>query len=252
MVSHSDAPVILYHGTTLRAANLILDAGWQPLSVTALLDRVAAEHELSASEIVDDLSRHGGYALSEDRGSWASFAPTLAKAEHSWAQRTPEAGWEALWAVYRRKFMSSAEAWYWNTDVAGRAWVWDQMRNEQLAVISFATSHSELAALGAFMHGFQRTPLGSDDLSPEVWKILPEIGFDLPFRPDPDRLTISPVERHLPWDIYAHKLGLAPEEFQRRAEKGDFGPSSSETADCQDNPFLVRPWWDAATAPLIA
>jgi hypothetical protein len=36
----------------------------------------------------------------------------------------------------------------WNTDVAGRAWVWDQMRADQLAVVSYTTSEAEMVDLG--------------------------------------------------------------------------------------------------------
>jgi hypothetical protein len=78
---------------------------------------------------------------------------------------------------------------------------------------------------------------------------LPEIAFDLPFRPDPEQLTVTPIERHLAWDVYAHKLGLTPDEFQRRADSGDFGRPASDDAYCE-NPF-AGVWWNSATAPFI-
>jgi hypothetical protein len=246
-----DTPLILHHGTTLRAASAILRTGWQPQSVTAILDRVAAEHGLSKSEIINDLAKFGRYALQDDRGTWASFTPSLAKAEHSWAQRAPEAEWEALWTAYRIAYMDEADSWHWTTNVAGHTWVWDQMRNEALAVVSVTTSYSEIVTLDAFTHGFQRRPLPARKLLLDHWDKLTEIGFDLPFQPELERLTVSPVERHLPWDVYANKLGITPGEFQRRADSGDFGRPASESADYQDH-FPAGPWWNSSTAPFLA
>ena len=44
--------------------------------------------------------------------------------------------------------MTLDDPWFWNTDVAGHAWVWDQMRADQLAVVSYTTSYAEMVDLG--------------------------------------------------------------------------------------------------------
>jgi hypothetical protein len=57
---------------------------------------------------------------------------------------------------------------------------------------------------------------------------IPEIVYDVPFSPAAGRVAVTPIARHLPWDVFAHKLRLDPEEFQRRAEGGEFGPAGVE------------------------
>jgi hypothetical protein len=57
--SQHDAPLTLHHGTTLNAANAILRDGWQPMDIMDLFDRIAIEHELTRSEIVNDLKNRG-------------------------------------------------------------------------------------------------------------------------------------------------------------------------------------------------
>jgi hypothetical protein len=145
--------------------------------------------------------------------------------------------------------MTITDPYSWNTDVAGHAWVWHQMRSDDLAVVSFTTSYSELIELGAFRHGFQRRPLLDHAMLIERWPRLQEISFDVPFRTDQERLKITPVERHLPWDVYAHNLGLQADEFRLRAERGEFGtPASDDVHDEDIN--AERPWWNSTTASL--
>ncbi len=155
-----------------------------------------------------------------------------------------------MWAVYHLLHSSSGtEEWGWDSDMAGRTWVWDQMRHEPLAILSYVTTYSELAAHGA-RHGSGRMELGPPEHVLPAWNMLTEISFDLPFRPDPTRIIMTPVPRHLPREIYACKLGLAVEEFDRRAERGDFGEPASHGLDLDQTLFVPTPWWDSATAPL--
>ncbi|OBI14929.1 hypothetical protein A5712_29850 [Mycobacterium sp. E2327] len=205
--------------------------------------RVAAAHELSLAEVIQDLGKYYRYAQQEGRGTTVSFAPNGGDAEHAWAQRAPEVEWESLWAVYRIKYMKLDDPWYWNTDVAGHAWVWDQMRHDQLAVISYTTSYAEMVDLGARGGGFGESQLPPLELLNSPTTHLPEIVYDVPFKPDGDRLTVTPVARHLPWNVFAYKLGLSPDEFERRADNGEFGPPASEGVSCPRIGNMVRPWW---------
>jgi hypothetical protein len=131
-----NAVVVLHRGTTMRAASSIIREGWKPVDVMDNVARVAAAHELSLADVIQNLEKYVRYAQGEGRGTTASFAPNRGDAEHAWAQRAPEAEWDSLWAVYRIEYMTLDDPWYWNTDVAGHAWVWDQMRDDQLAVVS--------------------------------------------------------------------------------------------------------------------
>lgn len=131
----------------------------------------------------------------------------------------------------------------WLSDVAGHTWVWDQMRADQLVVVSYTTSYAEMVDLGARGGGFRETPLPPLKLLNSTTTSLPEIVYDLPFKPDGDLITVTPVARHLPWDVFAHKLGLSPDEFQRRDENGEFGVPASEGVSCPRIWTMVRPWW---------
>lgn len=246
-----NAPLVLHHGTTLHAARRIADVGWQALNVPALVDRLARTHGVDNTAVCEVLTRRGRFVVvSGDRGGNASFAPNAAKVVHSWAQRAPEAEWEVLWAIYHLLHLSSGtEEKGWDSDVAGRTWVWDQMRHEPLAILSYVTTYSEPSAHGA-RHGSGRRKLGPPERVLPAWNMLTEISFNLPFRPDPTRLVVTPVLRHLPREIYACKLGLAVEEFDRRAERDDFGEPASHGLNLDQMLFVPTPWWDSATAPL--
>jgi hypothetical protein len=246
-----DAPLVLHHGTTLHAARRIVDVGWQALDVPALIDRLAHAYGVDSAAVREVLTQWGRFAVvAGGRGGNASFAPDAAKVAHRWAQRAPEAEWEALWAVYHLLHPSSdAEEKGWDSDLAGRTWVWDQMRHEPLAILSYVTTYSELAEFGA-LQGPGRRKLGLPEHILPAWNELTEISFNLPVRLDPTRLVMTPVPRHLPRDVYACTLGLTIEEFDRRAERGDFGEPASHGLTLDRTLFVQTPWWDSATAPL--
>jgi hypothetical protein len=238
-----NAVVVLHHGTTMRAASSIIREGWKPTEVMDTVARVATAHELTLDEVIQDLEKYHRYAPREGRGTTVSFAPNRGDAEHAWAQRAPEAEWETLWAVYRIKHMTLDDPWDWNTDVAGHTWVWDQMRADQLAVVSYTTCYAEMVDLGARGSSFRETPLPPMELLDSPTVSIPEIIYDLPFKPDSDRVTVTPVARHLTWDVFAHKLGVSPDEFRRRAENGEFGVPASEGVFCPRIWTMERPWW---------
>lgn len=246
-----DAPLVLHHGTTLHAARRIVEVGWQALDVPALIDRLAYAYGVDSAAVRGVLTKWGRFAVVADgRGGSASFAPDAEKVAHRWAQRAPEAEWEALWAVYHLLHPSSdAEEKGWDSGLAGRTWVWGQMRHESLAILSYVTTYSELAGLGA-LQGPDRRKLGLPEHILPVWNKLTEISFSLPVRLAPTRLVMTPVPRHLPRDIYACMLGLTTEEFDRRAERGDFGEPASSRLTPDPTPFFQTPWWDSTTAPM--
>jgi hypothetical protein len=124
----------------------IVRDGWQPTDVIDTVADVATAHDLDPEDVIEDLEKYYRFTLHAGRGT-TSFAPNRRDAEHAWAQRAPEAKYESLWAVYRIKHMRLDDPWYWNTDVAGHAWVWDQMRADQLAVVSYTTCYAEMVEL---------------------------------------------------------------------------------------------------------
>jgi hypothetical protein len=233
--------VVLHHGTTVQAASSIIREGWKLVDPTDTIKRVAAAHEVSPVDIVQDLEKNHRFVPGVGREGTVSFAPNRGDAEHAWAQRAPEVELESLYAVHRIKHTGFDDDLVWLSDLTGHAWVWDQMRADQLAVVSYETCYDEMADLGARVPGPRPVPLPTVELLP----LAPEIVYDLPFQPDPNRITVTPVARHLPWDIFAHKLGLSAEEFEQRAQNGDFGVPASTGVRCPGIWVTVRPWWTA-------
>ncbi len=148
----------------MRAASSIVREGWKPVNVMDTVARVATAHELCPADVIQDLEMHKRFVFGAGRGRTVSFAPNRGDAEPAWAQSAPEAEWESLWAVYRIKHITLDDRWLWNTDVAGHTWVWDQMRANQLAVVSYTTSYAEMVDLGARASSFGETPLPPPEL----------------------------------------------------------------------------------------
>ena len=151
--------------------------------------------------------------------------------------------------MYRIKHMSLDDPWEWNCDVAGHAWVWEQMRHEDLAVVTYTTTYAEMVELGAGGANFRRNALPPLKLLNSTSCSYPEIVYDLPFKPEKDRIAVQPVPRHVPWDVFAHLLGLSPDEFIQRAENGEFGLPASDGIACPRMPSA--PWW-TSDHPLLS
>jgi hypothetical protein len=92
--------VTLWHGTTKSAAERIVDRGFEPMSMSAIVGGVALEHGLIESDLFETLKAAGRYAAHQpDRDDGVWFATSRVKVIN-WAQRATEARWEALWAVW--------------------------------------------------------------------------------------------------------------------------------------------------------
>ena len=239
--SDENGVVVLHHGTIMQAASSIIREGWKPMDEMDAVAEVATAHDLSPAGVTQHLQKKSESGFHVGRARTVSFAPSRADAEHGWAQRAPEVEFEALWAVYQMKHPTLDDPLCLVSDIAGQAWVWDQMRTDQPAVVSYKTCYTEMIDLGARVPGFRAKPLPPM----ELLDLAPEIVYDLPFKLDRNRLTVTPIARHLPWDVFAHKLGLGQEEFERCAANGDFGVPASEGVSCLGIWITVRPWWTA-------
>jgi hypothetical protein len=228
----------LYHGTTLAAATAIMAEGWRPVDVDAIVDAVAIEHGMDPADVRAELRSLNRYATSEGRGAWASFSSDRELTIHSWAQRAPEAKWDTLWSVWRLRHPEDLPDW--NLSTRGHVWVWDQMRTDRLAVLEWETSYDEIVALGAYSHGFRKGPLPDAALL-QIPGAAWEVGFDVPFTPSRDRLSLIEVDRHVDWQMFAHLLGMTEEEFIARANANHFAPPIPAPRD----PSIggPRPWW---------
>lgn len=227
-------PLSLFHGTTLHAAEQIRAEGWQARDLTGIVGELATQHGVPEVDVFDDLRRYNRFVLIEEsRGQVASFAPTYDKAAGSWAQRAPEAEWEALWAIWRIKYSGETELYHWNQDVPGNAWVLGQMAAQKLAVVEVRLTVDEAIELGALVGGFRHAPLTPEHVP--ILRHLPEVAFPLPFQPEFE-VVVHQVERRVRWDVFAYWLGMTQEEFIAHDKAGSFGPAGGSD-------FEIGPWW---------
>lgn len=237
--------ISLYHGTTRFSADRILEEGWTVQDPLVPIASVAREYQRDPEEILDVLESLERFATGEGRGRWASFALNKKKAIHSWAQRAPELRWEALCCVWHLDHPGIARKSGF-VPRAAASWVFQQMQDEPLAIVETALPYEDLVRLNAITDGF-----GTRDLLPEHILVgslgiqVPGVAIPCPYRPDPSSLKVHPVDRDVPWVVFADLLGLDDEEFRRRASAGIFGSNASDGVphDLAD----VRPWWSLSS-----
>jgi hypothetical protein len=246
--------ITLFHGTTLSAAERILDEGWTVQPPQAVVAEVAAAHGLDPLAVTDHLTERGRFAAGETRGSWASFSLDEVITVHGWAQRAPEVRWEALWAVWRLGHpevpfeveVLSQEGVTKEVDYLprpGEAWVFQQMRADRLALITLSISYDKLIQLGAMTEGFEHKPLPPRRaLGPRTPVVLPGVAIPAPFRPSRSRLELLEIDRDVPWTLFAELLGIEDDQFQLRDRRGEFGPPASRGVPRRDK-GETRPWW---------
>jgi hypothetical protein len=246
--------VTLYHGTTLPAAESILREGWKATSVANQVDDVANANGIDPAEVWEELASLGRHVVGPNRGAWASFSPHREVTMYSWAQRAPEATWEALWSVWRLRHPELGEDW--NLDTRGHVWVWEQIRGTPLAVIEYRTTYDGIVERGGYARGFGGIPGGEahqflrESLPPRSefkrwFARTSEMAFDLPFAPQKSRLSLVSVERTVDWMMYANLLGMTESEFKVLDRQGRFGAPASDSvpAEAQARLNVCTPWW---------
>src|SRR5882762_5355799 len=90
----------LFHATTASAAKDILARGWRAINPRVIVDGVADDCGEQGAAVWQDLTEWSRFVTQPGREGWVSFATTFESAAR-WAQRAPEAKWEALWAIWR-------------------------------------------------------------------------------------------------------------------------------------------------------
>ncbi|OBY33196.1 hypothetical protein [Mycolicibacter kumamotonensis] len=93
-------PVNVFHGTRVSMAERIIAEGFAPLPVAEQIEAVAETYDVPAKSLLVDLREYGRFAVLDPRPDTVFVTRHPVKAG-SWADRAPEATWEALWAVYR-------------------------------------------------------------------------------------------------------------------------------------------------------
>lgn len=215
--------VTLFHGTTKSAADRIESDGWRTLDPRELVERTAAVHAEVPQRVWADLERWSRFVTHRGRTGWVSFASTYDRAAR-WAQRAPEAKWEALWAIWRLRNPDLADTW--TTNGNGEIWVFQQMLDDPPVVITAEVPVTELHEGG--FESWKEAPLSNDQI--EFIPHLPDIRALCPAPPE----WISAVDlvpRRVYTPLAADFLALDFHTFVLRAKTGQFGPSFLEEDD---------------------
>lgn len=112
--------ISVFHGTRRSFAEEISKVGFAPISVADQLQAVAVDHDVALEDLLSDLETYGRFAILDPRPNSIYFVGDRDRAG-SWADRAPEATWEALWAVYRIRHPQLGDDW-WQSD-EGHWWV---------------------------------------------------------------------------------------------------------------------------------
>ncbi|HWA67821.1 MAG TPA: hypothetical protein VG899_15775 [Mycobacteriales bacterium] len=236
--------VTLFHGTTRSAAARIVREGWEQRPALVIIEQVAAEWDVDVSTLGENIRDYAGFGLFSGRGATVSFDTDPIATAHSWAQRSPETRWEALWAVWRLRNPRLAETW--TTEAQGRAWVHQQMSNDFAAMITWTTTYGELVALGARRGGFGR----SSGLA-AVWEGgSMEIEVSAPFRPEPGAIETEHVDRIVDAQLLSYLLGVDVRDLADLRESGQLPAPDSEAFELRVGER--RPWWwTSSVEPLL-
>lgn len=110
----------MFHGTRRSYALKIQESGFAPRPVMKQMRSVAEDHGLTVEEVIADLEKHSRFAIADPRPDTIYLVGDQIRAAN-WADRAPEATWEALWAVYRIRHPHVE--FDWNQSDEGHLWV---------------------------------------------------------------------------------------------------------------------------------
>ena len=229
------ARVPVFHGTRRSLAERIIQEGFGHLSVTEQLQQVASQYSIALGVLKEHLAANGRFVSTDDRAGTVSFAPLRLKAG-SWANRAPEATWEALWSVYRIRHPELGH--YWNQSNEGHLWVTAQQLDDPPVVITV------LARLGELYPGSQDLTFPATATS--AWDMLLEMVesgatseeiLDLceshpEWRARTDaHLEVTDVEEvpvRVDGALACFMSGQSPETFGSQVKDGSWGPEPTE------------------------
>lgn len=230
--------VNIFHGTRVSMAERIMRDGFAPRLVSEQIEAVAAAHDVSVDALIADLKAYHRFAIADPRPDTVFLTGHPVKAG-SWADRAPEATWEALWAVYR--IHHPEVGWDWNMSNEGHLWVLAQRLDDPSAMLVAA------APLGALRNrSGSRTAAdlfrdamaeGSEDaLKTARWlfAMTPE------WLADPADITprgFMPVPARVDHDLTIFMSGATRETFAKQLRTDHWGERGALAGDAD------RPWF---------
>lgn len=231
--------VNVFHGTRVSMAERIVTDGFAPLPVSTQIEAVAAVHDVPVEALQADLREYGRFAVLDPRPGTVFVTGNQVKAG-SWADRAPEATWEALWAVYRIRHPEVG--WYWNNSQEGHLWVLAQRLDDPPATLHAA---APLGALRNRRSGGTAADLfrdamearGSEDaLQTARWLFVgsPE------WLADPADLTargFTPVPARVNRYLMLFMSGETEDAFHEQLRVNHWGEPGPSAGDGD------KPWW---------
>jgi hypothetical protein len=208
--------VTLWHGTTKSAAERIVDRGFEPISVSAMVGEVAQEHGVAESDLFETLKVANRFAAIQHRRDDAMWFATSRIKAINWAQRAPEARWEALWAVWwltHGGYHHDPSPWL-NVDASG--WHARQFFADPPVVVEVNVP------IGKVKNHLQ-TPLLSPELLDEIKLEVPELCVAHPVSLE-WVVGYEVLPREVEFTAAAGILGLEIAELTRRVNAGVVTP----------------------------
>lgn len=138
-------PVNVFHGTRVSLAERIVSDGFAPLPVSEQIASVATAYDVTFDSVMEDLQAYNRFAICDPRPSTVFVTGHPVKAG-GWADRAPEATWEALWAVYRIRHPEIG--WDWNSSWEGHLWVQAQRLDDPPTLLLVTSRYGALRGRG--------------------------------------------------------------------------------------------------------
>lgn len=200
-------PVTLWHGTTASAAERLVADGFKAVDAREIVATTAAEFGADCTQVLDTLCLMHRFVVGQDernRSAW--FAATPNKAAR-WAQRAPEARWEALWAVRVIRCGSDPRsATPWN-DTSSAGWHARQLWSDPPAVVEVRVPADRLQGADQQVIGDLESFV---QLAPEgLW---PEVSVSHPL-PRDWVVGFETIDRTVDFTAAAGILGMTTEEL---------------------------------------
>ncbi|HEX3426793.1 MAG TPA: hypothetical protein VHT30_11715 [Acidimicrobiales bacterium] len=235
--------VNLWHGTTVAAAQGIEREGFRAVDTQDIVATVAYEHGVDPSTLLQQLTDMGRFVVGQQRRDDSAWFAASEEKAMRWAQRSPEARWEALWAVWCLKHRAM-EPW---ADPRASAWHLMQMMEASPAVVLVRVPVDRL--LDRY-----HQPVGRDDLQFVLEGIAedqaPETNVAYPIPPE-WIVNWKIVDRSVPFTAAAGLLGISRQELSRRVDTEEL-PRCRAGAALQDFFWTWRefaPYLDPMPAP---
>jgi hypothetical protein len=224
------AVLTLFHGTRRSLADRIIEQGFAPLPVETQIAAVAERYTLSADTLREHLEAHHRFTHLDDRPGTVSMVAKSDRAG-SWANRAPEATWDALRSAY--DLLNPELNDEWNQSGPGRFWVLAQQLLDPPVVIEVA---APITALQSWSFSAGRTAvdllatMGADGFAKKYLR-APE------WRADADLVTVLAVH-----DVPA-RLDRYDIIFMADVDSATFSEQVVQGSWGKPDGYDTLPWW---------